>query len=501
MRHLKLPLVLTFALAGIACDALVPRATDDPAPETNAHESGALAASPANSGQAGDDILDMLGPTLGHVAQRSTLRRQADAALRDLFAHFWLYDDASFHGGHIAPTFWGRLWNEDPEGRLPADYENKLGGLWDLSTFYNALYSHWKLTGAADDKAHLQLAWSYIENAILSNHEHSWHNGCGKDVKDGFAQDDLGWWTLMYLQAWEVTGSPHALQFARETLNCAIQERHDGPNGSVTGRGLYDWANGGFWYTNEHILKSTYQGSLALAALWLYQIDNTPWYLEVAINTFKFTQSNMHRPDGLYWCEYGYESDDDTLKTAKLNGGQWPLAGGHLDSLGNFVDGGHHHVRDDETNEIGPTGSVSFLGGNMAMALLGARLANTLGVSGRDEYRRAAIDIAHAILESRETGPDLVYVDDRDGWTDGHFAYSFATEVLTLPGVRAPAMQSARNTALAIYAKDRIDGFYGADWNGPADPSAPLWSHGVVPQQIYSTTSAINLMIAGAALP
>src|SRR5262249_17179696 len=144
--------------------------------------------------------------------------------------HFWLYDDPVYHRQHIAPTFWGRFWGEappldpskDPRPPYPADYENKLGSLWDLSTFYNALYSHWKLTGSADDKSHLQMAWSFIEDTIRNNHDHSWHTGCGKDVKDGFAQDDLGWWALMYLQAYDATGSTYALQFAQDTLACAV---------------------------------------------------------------------------------------------------------------------------------------------------------------------------------------------------------------------------------------------------------------------------------------
>jgi len=85
------------------------------------------------------------------------------------------------------------------------------------------------------------------------------------------------------------------------------------------------------------------------------------------------------------------------------------------------------------------------------------------------------------------------------------FAYPFVTEVLTLPGVRASSVQSARNTALSIYAKAREGGLYTADWNG-----VPNWANACNPsklaqcavkEQIYTTAGGVNMVIAGAALP
>ncbi len=65
--------------------------------------------------------------------------------------------------------------------------------------------------------------------------------------------------------------------------------------------------------------------------------------------------------------------------------------------------------------------------------------------------------------------PGDLFVNERDGWTDGYWAPYFADEVLALPGVDPTGLwkMCLRNTALSIIAQRTPDGFYGADWSGP----------------------------------
>src|SRR4051812_645487 len=112
MKARNLAFAVSVLGTGIACNALTP--SD---PERATQESVALAqsAAPDASADGGSDpdLLDTLVPTLGAISQKAQLRRNADAALNDLFAHFW-YDDPYAHRQHIAPTFYGRFWGEAP---------------------------------------------------------------------------------------------------------------------------------------------------------------------------------------------------------------------------------------------------------------------------------------------------------------------------------------------------------------------------------------------------
>jgi hypothetical protein len=62
-----------------------------------------------------------------------------------------------------------------------------------------------------------------------------------------------------------------------------------------------------------------------------------------------------------------------------------------------------------------------------------------------------------------------VFLNDRDGWSDGIFAQNFAYDVLSLAGVDPSGVFKAAfiNTAQSIINQRTPDGFYGAGWSGP----------------------------------
>jgi hypothetical protein len=111
--------------------------------------------------------------------------------------------------------------------------------------------------------------------------------------------------------------------------------------------------------------------------------------------------------------------------------------------------------------------SSSYSGGTMAMAVAAARLFR---ITKDQQYLDEARQITSDYVKRRAfLRPGNLFVNERDGWTDGHWAPYFADEVLSLPGVDAGGLWKTctRNTALAIISHRTPDGFYGPDWSGP----------------------------------
>jgi len=132
----------------------------------------------------------------------------------------------------------------------------------------------------------------------------------------------------------------------------------------------------------------------------------------------------------------------------------------------------------------------------MAMGILHARLYR---MTSNELYRTQSLRTADAV-SNRLVSLAGIYVNDRDAWTQGTFAGDWAREVLTLPGISAKHWTVLRTTADCIYTYARtIGGYYGGSWSGPADGSGSRWwAVGSKPEQIMTSSSTANMIIAAA---
>ena len=372
-------------------------------------------------------------------AQDQHYRAQARAATRDLLQHFWVNKAG---GGHIVNT-----WHGYATGPSQAPLPDARGALWERATCYLALDSFYRLTADPNIKQKLSADWQWTKAAYPADKLEA----CGADSGTNWAQDDAGWSALMYLAAYRDTADPAALGRARGLVNHAFKRWEDEKLGDL-------------WYDDKRAIKSLYQVSLVLASLELYQLTGERSFYDHAFACYSWMEQHLRRDDGLYWCDYNEAGP----------------------------------VGRDRPNDIKEAGSVTYLGGDMGMAVAHARLYR---ITGQEVYRARAERTAEAILQ-RLTGPDGVYLDDRDAATEGIFAGDWAREVLTLPGVAAAHRLALQHTADSIYAHARTpDGYYGGSWAGPATGAASVWwSKGVKPQQLMTSANAVSVIVAAAFL-
>ncbi|MCL2884484.1 MAG: hypothetical protein FWF49_03235, partial [Oscillospiraceae bacterium] len=184
-------------------------------------------------------------------------------------------------------------------------------------------------------------------------------------------------------------------------------------------------------------------------------------YRDRAIQIYQALVQYHGRGDGLYWCDV-------------------------------TTDANRTPVGSDRPYYINEAGSFSFIGGNMAMAVLGARLYN---MTGDATYLSQAVRTVNAITAVENNKG--VLLDDRDGWTDGQFVYMYASEALTLPGVAQSNREVLLNTAVSIMNNAHSGQYYKADWSG-----GNAWenANNTVSTQIMTTANSVQMIIAAAQL-
>jgi hypothetical protein len=368
---------------------------------------------------------------------------RSSEAINDLVGHFWLGDTAN---GHIVATWNGLVASAQPNGRLP----DARGGTWEAGTLANVLYGYYEITHSEDAAQRLRSEWRYIKAAYSRNDL----TACGHSSHANFASDDAGWNARFFLQLYEVAGDDLALDYAKAAVECAFSRWQDQRFG------------GGLWYSDERKTKSLYQAALALDAFSIFERTDDRRFLSYAESSYEWIEKTLLRSDGLYWC--------DVTEAGPLG--------------------------KERPEDIHLAGSVTFLAGNMVMALLHAHLFK---LNGQEDYRQRAIRTTQGILAKLVDRQGLL-LDDRDAWTNGTFVQQWVQEALPVVG-EIPAHQGAdviKRTADAIFEKDRTpDGYYGGDWGGPADPAKAAWAkHRTVPQQITTSSNAVAVILAAAAL-
>jgi predicted alpha-1,6-mannanase (GH76 family) len=243
-------------------------------------------------------------------------------------------------------------------------------------------------------------------------------------------------------------GEPYALEVAEGLMNSAYD------------RWLDDDFGGGLKYDSRK-MKSLYQVGVLNCSLLVFEATGDTSLRDRMMGCYEWIESHLLRPDGLYWCEYGED-------------GPWVK---------------------ERPEDIFEGGSVTFLGGNMGMAVLHARLYR---LTGEAKYLERALRTADAIAAKQVK--DGIYLNDRDAWSNGTFAGMWAEEVLSLPGISPEHRQLLFRTADSIFEKARTpDGYYSGCWGGPLEGPASVWARrGFLPQQSMTSANTTNLLMAAA---
>ena len=374
--------------------------------------------------------------TFGAEAEAETpaqhYREQAVAAVDDLLRHFW---KSSPDAGHIVGTSHG----------LPTTSpKNERGILWERAMLFITLENLWQVTGDTTLLQRLQADWRYTKKMFTVGQLEA----CGQASGTNWAADEAGWSALMYLAAHRATGDEDALARARGLVRASF------------GQWLDDQLGGGMWYSDKRDRKSLYQTALVLAALRIHELTGDAYFREQALQCYTWMETHLLREDGLYWCDCG--------------------ASGPL---------GQNRPQD-----IHEAGSVLFLGGNMAMGVIHARLFRT---THDDKYRERALRNAAALIK-QVTTKEGVFIDDRDAWTNGVFAGDWVREVLSLPGAGGEHRTVLRKTADSIFSNARTStGFFGGSWSGPAEGEGSIWwKKKSLPGQIMTSANAVNMIVA-----
>ena len=360
--------------------------------------------------------------------------------------------EAAVAVGYLVRHYWGGSprrghircsWNGYPGGGLVL--KGVYPPLWERGMMVFAMANLYQATGSPILKQRLRAEWSWIKA--------HYPPGILETAGNGFQPecDDCGWNALTLLTFHKVLGNRRPLQYAAHLVASAFQRWLDNKFG------------GGMWYNDARKDKSLYQVGIVLSALKIYEATGNRALYRKAMACYQWMESHLLRPDGLYWCDYGRTGP----------------------------------VGKDRPNDIHQAGSVTYIGGNMGMGVIQATLYD---ITNQKAYRRRAIRVAVAI--AKRLTRNGVYLDDRDAWTDGSFAGEWATKVLTLRGIKKQQREILYRTANSIYYHDRtLDDFYGGCWGGPAGGPGCRWcTIGSLPQQIMTSSSAVNLITAAALL-
>ena len=404
----------------------------------------------------------------------------AQQTLLDMYETWWV-DNSK--GGNVVQTGWG----------VPGPPFDDM--IWAFAMMTFGIYTYWDGERGVDQAVRLQAQYEWCR-ANVPNRTSNFGGA------PNIAADDCGWNAMFFMQVYLAAGDLRARDDALAVIRGSYDYYKDG-----------DTANG-LWYPQkppsqgyddthgtpgDNRFKSLYNVGLISAALDLLldakKNDPDGWQAEYGalytdtLNVYNWSEKHLLRggaysvtrqngetseyfcDDYLYWCDYSEDRSGRDERTGP-DGGVRP-------------------------NDIGEAGSVSFLGGNMGMAVCHALLYQ---LTGEEIYLERAIRTAKALTDSPLYNRNGVLLSDRDGWTNGTFAGRYVRDVLTLPGIRAEDQELILKTGESCYqnARTQINGkwYYKAEWSG----GGKWTSGGTTPDQIMTSGSTANMILAAGLL-
>lgn len=380
----------------------------------------------------------------------------AIAAQNDMYKNFWTG----------SPTT-GNIMKED-HGYLTTGKQTMI---WAHAMMLFGMEAMYDVTGDEEIKDRITAQWNFTKENFTE--EQLVRPGQSPNI----AVDDAGWDAMAYMLFYRITKDEYALKVTKELIDNSYEFWKDGEIGN------------GLWYLKNNNTeesqkwKSIYSTGLMLAALEYYEVKKDEKLLSDTLALYQWIEENLLRngkkvygditvdcSDNLYWADFNVDRETRTEK--------------------NGPDGGLR------PNDINEAGSVSFLGGNMAMAVIHAKLFK---ITGDEKYKLRALETVKAI----NVGPynkKGIYVNDRDAWTTAAFMKWWVQEVLTLPGITEEDKAILKNTAISIYNSSRTsEGFYDGSWSVLIKGSISKWTTaGSKPEQLMTSANSANVIFAAA---
>jgi hypothetical protein len=197
----------------------------------------------------------------------------AEAAVSDLYPHFWI---GSATTGHVLPTWGGRYNSSFPTGSM-----------WEHAQMLRTMMDLYRINQDPALLTRINSDWGWVTRNLSA--ASLTQVGAGTNMN---WSDDAGWSALMYLDVYRTTQNATALSHAKTLFN------------NTTARWLDNTYGGGLWYTDEHLQKSVYQVSQILAGLRLYDITGDATFKDQALSMYNWVASHLERGSGLYYVDY-----------------------------------------------------------------------------------------------------------------------------------------------------------------------------------------------------
>ena len=220
----------------------------------------------------------------------------AQAAMTDLYAHFWVGTATS---GHVLPT-WG--------GQYNTTFPN--GSMWEHAQMLRTMMDLYRITHDPALLQRISSDWSWVMSKFSSST--LTQVGAGTNMN---WSDDAGWSAIMYLDVYRTNQNASALTYAKNLFTNTYARWADNTYG------------GGLWYTDEHLQKSVYQVSQILAGLRLYDITGDVSYKDKAVSLYTWVDSHLARGTGLYYVDYNINGPGKANTPPRQAGSDTMLAG------------------------------------------------------------------------------------------------------------------------------------------------------------------------------
>ena len=241
-------------------------------------------------------------------------------------------------------------------------------------------------------------------------------------VTPNWAMDDTGWTTMCLLLGYhynKVLGNAEdsalCYRYAKKLFHSAYDT-------------FYSVDLGGLCYTPEKTGLDLYAATLALAGYYINLIQPDEAVQSRFLDIYNGLETLQRRPDGLYWMGVNEKGTGSASNPYGIREG----------------------------------GSCTYIGGNMAMAVLNMLLGNeekayetVLGITRFESYNNGA------------------FMNDRDAWNNTFFLGMFVREVMG-KGVADGHTDRALYATVTMILENACfdDGYYGASWSGPKEPSS-----------------------------
>ena len=299
------------------------------------------------------------------------------------------------------------------------------GEVWENTVLLMALDTYAQTLDTSSEQ-YREVA-SVIANTVSGFIETHGNNMRIAGVTPNYLMDDTGWTTMALLlgyhyhkQLGNMEKSAECFSYAKDLFNSAYDTFYD----DAVGVGLI--------YSKVSLGVNGYGATLALSGWYMTQIDPEDQGLYGRVmDVYNGIETYLRRPDGMYWCDMGPN-----------------VAYTERDGYG-----------------IQEAGSCTYLGANMAMAVLNTLMGNY------EKAQQTFLGIARY-----ETYSNGAFMNDRDAWNNTFFLGMFVREVMGT-GVVDDHASRALQATVALIVDHCIfeDGYYSACWSGNVEPDSKGW--------------------------